>query len=58
MDDLVLSVAALEARFRSGSARIEIIGLGYIGLPLVEAIAGRGHVVVGFDIDFPPKSRH
>jgi UDP-N-acetyl-D-glucosamine dehydrogenase len=51
MDDLVLSVAALEARFRSGSARIGIIGLGYIGLPLVEAIAGRGHVVVGFDID-------
>ena len=33
------------------TARIAIIGLGYVGLPLVRAFADKGFPVVGFDID-------
>ncbi|SIO55405.1 UDP-N-acetyl-D-glucosamine dehydrogenase [Singulisphaera sp. GP187] len=33
------------------SARIGVIGLGYVGLPLVELFAGCGFRVLGFDID-------
>ena len=38
--------ASLRARRRSA-----VIGLGYVGLPLVGAIAGAGFHVVGFDVD-------
>ena len=33
------------------SARVGVIGLGYVGLPLVELFAGKGFPVLGFDID-------
>ena len=33
------------------SARIGVIGLGYVGLPLVELFAAKGFPVLGFDID-------
>ena len=33
------------------TARVGIIGLGYVGLPLAEAFAGGGFRVLGFDID-------
>jgi UDP-N-acetyl-D-glucosamine dehydrogenase len=39
--------AAIEAR----SARVGVIGLGYVGLPLVELFAGKGFTVLGFDVD-------
>src|ERR1700682_4326516 len=32
-------------------ARIGIIGLGYVGLPLARAFAAAGFAVLGFDID-------
>jgi UDP-N-acetyl-D-glucosamine dehydrogenase len=35
----------------SGGARIGVIGLGYVGLPLVPAIASAGYRVLGFDRD-------
>jgi UDP-N-acetyl-D-glucosamine dehydrogenase len=41
----------LAARIRSRSARVCIIGLGYVGLPLAELFAGKGYPVLGFDID-------
>jgi len=41
----------LAARFRSRDAAIGIIGLGYVGLPLVRAMAEAGFSVIGFDID-------
>jgi UDP-N-acetyl-D-glucosamine dehydrogenase len=41
----------LRQRLESGKARIGVIGLGYVGLPLVTAIARAGFEVVGFDID-------
>jgi UDP-N-acetyl-D-glucosamine dehydrogenase len=40
-------LAAIEAR----SARVAVIGLGYVGLPLVELFARSGFRVLGFDID-------
>lgn len=41
----------LHARLRAGEARIGVAGLGYVGLPLVCALAEAGFPVVGFDID-------
>lgn len=46
-----VSVDALVARFHARQARIGVIGLGYVGLPLICAIAGRGFAAIGFDID-------
>jgi UDP-N-acetyl-D-glucosamine dehydrogenase len=46
-----ISVDALVAQFRAHRAQIGIIGLGYVGLPLVGAIAERGFGTLGFDID-------
>ncbi len=46
-----------EARLRrligQGAARIGVIGLGYVGLPMALAVAEAGFPVLGFDIDGP-----
>jgi UDP-N-acetyl-D-glucosamine dehydrogenase len=41
----------LLGRFLAREATIGVIGLGYVGLPLVGAIAASGFKVLGFDID-------
>jgi UDP-N-acetyl-D-glucosamine dehydrogenase len=46
-----LDVASLASAFRDRSAKLGIVGLGYVGLPLAHAAAERGFVVLGFDID-------
>src|SRR5712671_7664962 len=46
-----LNVDALIARFHGRTAKIGIIGLGYVGLPLLRASAERGFSALGFDID-------
>src|SRR6266851_3806605 len=46
-----LDVEALVARFRARTAKIGIIGLGYVGLPLLRTAAERGFSALGFDID-------
>jgi UDP-N-acetyl-D-glucosamine dehydrogenase len=38
-------------RIRARRARVGIIGLGYVGLPLARAFASSGFPVLGFDID-------
>jgi UDP-N-acetyl-D-glucosamine dehydrogenase len=43
-------------RLRSKEAMIAIIGLGYVGIPLVLRFAEQGYKVVGFDIDAPKVS--
>jgi UDP-N-acetyl-D-glucosamine dehydrogenase len=43
--------AALEKRIRDRKARVGIIGLGYVGLPLVKTFLNKGFSVVGFDVD-------
>src|SRR5216683_2114460 len=48
---ICLLVDELSARIRSHAAKIGVIGLGYVGLPLVRAAADRGFCALGFDID-------
>ena len=38
-------------KLKTKTARVGIIGLGYVGLPLAITAAGRGNPVVGFEID-------
>lgn len=42
---------ALLAKFSTAHATIGVVGLGYVGLPLVRALHGAGYRVIGFDID-------
>ncbi|HEX2837831.1 MAG TPA: nucleotide sugar dehydrogenase [Phycisphaerales bacterium] len=42
---------ALIAKFESRRATVGVVGLGYVGLPLVRAMHEAGFAVVGFDID-------
>jgi UDP-N-acetyl-D-glucosamine dehydrogenase len=44
-------VEELTSRFRDRSATVAIIGLGYVGLPLVQALLDNGLAVIGIDID-------
>lgn len=41
----------LKLRIESHEARVGIIGLGYVGLPLALAFTAKGFEVLGFDID-------
>ena len=43
--------AALKARLAAKEARVGIIGLGYVGLPLAVALNRVGFAVTGFDVD-------
>jgi UDP-N-acetyl-D-glucosamine dehydrogenase len=49
-------VSALADRLRDRSARVGVVGLGYVGLPLSLSFAEAGFAVTGFDID-PEKPR-
>ena len=53
MRDQVQSVAVAElvARFCSRTATVAVVGLGYVGLPLVRAISQAGFKVIGLEID-------
>jgi UDP-glucose/GDP-mannose dehydrogenase family protein len=46
-----LEIEPLIARLAERSARIGVIGLGYMTLPLVRRLAEQGFAVLGFDID-------
>src|SRR5438477_3110668 len=41
----------LESRIESHSAVVGVIGLGYVGLPLLAAFHRAGFPVIGFDVD-------
>lgn len=41
----------LVAKLRQGRARIGVVGLGYVGLPLAIEYADQGFETVGFDVD-------
>jgi len=47
------SVASAIAAFKARQAKIGIIGLGYVGIPLALTAAKAGFSVLGFDIDEP-----
>ena len=42
---------SLLQRLTTREARVGIIGLGYVGLPLARAFARAGYSVLGFDVD-------
>src|SRR3954454_16357428 len=42
---------ALRKHIQGRTARIGIIGLGYVGLPLASAFVRKGFPVLGFDVD-------
>src|ERR671939_108461 len=44
-------VTALLDRIRTRTARVGVIGLGYVGLPLAVEFAHAGFDVTGFDVD-------
>ena len=50
-EDLSERAEALISRIRSREARIGIIGLGYVGLPLLWTLHKNGYPVLGLDID-------
>ncbi len=41
----------LKSRLESRGARVLVVGLGYVGLPLAETFAAAGYGVIGFDVD-------
>lgn len=41
----------LDEKIRSHTARIVVIGIGYVGLPLATAFADAGFPTIGFDLD-------
>ena len=41
----------LIAKFEAGEARVAVIGLGYVGLPLAVTFARAGYSVIGIDVD-------
>lgn len=41
----------LEQRIRDKSAKVGVIGLGYVGLPLIRAFVEAGFDTLGFDVD-------
>ncbi len=41
----------LEKKILAHEATIGVIGLGYVGLPLVKTFLGKGFPVIGFDVD-------
>ncbi len=41
----------LQSRIEARTARVVVVGLGYVGLPLAETFAAQGYPVLGFDID-------
>ncbi|HWE37767.1 MAG TPA: nucleotide sugar dehydrogenase [Isosphaeraceae bacterium] len=50
-DDPGNAAEALRDRIGRKEARVGVIGLGYVGLPLARAFAERGFRVLGFDVD-------
>ena len=42
---------ALEQKIRDKSAVVGVIGLGYVGLPLIRAFIAAGYRTMGFDVD-------
>jgi UDP-N-acetyl-D-glucosamine dehydrogenase len=46
-----MTVSSLLDRIQNRSARVGVIGLGYVGLPLAVEFARAGFTVTGFDVD-------
>ncbi len=50
-DTIVQPVSLLMEKIQSRTAVVGVIGLGYVGLPLIDAFVTKGFSAIGFDID-------
>ncbi|MEQ8195266.1 MAG: NAD(P)-binding domain-containing protein, partial [Rhodospirillales bacterium] len=50
-DSPTMLAERLQKSFEAHTAKIGVIGLGYVGLPLVRAFVGQGFSTTGFDTD-------
>jgi len=50
-NDSVLVISDLAAKIEQKTAVVGVIGLGYVGLPLVQAFVEAGFKTIGFDVD-------
>ena len=41
----------LEQAINDKSAKVGVVGLGYVGLPLINAFASAGFKTIGYDVD-------
>ncbi|MDF3033771.1 MAG: UDP-N-acetyl-D-glucosamine dehydrogenase [Alphaproteobacteria bacterium] len=46
-----VSLETLNQAFLTRNATVGVMGLGYVGLPLVKALGDQGFAVIGFDVD-------
>jgi len=46
-----MSALTVSDRFHNRTARVAVVGLGFVGLPLAAALAASGYEVVGIDLD-------
>ncbi len=46
-----MTAAALEKAIAEKSALVGVVGLGYVGLPLIRAFVAAGYRTIGFDVD-------
>ncbi len=51
MKNMSWSIAELAERMERKQAVVGVIGLGYVGLPLVKAFSDAGFTTIGFDVD-------
>jgi UDP-N-acetyl-D-glucosamine dehydrogenase len=51
VDGATMAVSTLEQLYNDKKAKVGIIGMGYVGMPLALTAATAGFAVVGFDID-------
>ncbi len=51
MNNLIGIAAELAEKIRSRKARVGVVGLGYVGLPLAVEFAQEGFQVVGIDLN-------
>ncbi|MCR4415071.1 MAG: nucleotide sugar dehydrogenase [Thermoguttaceae bacterium] len=47
----MMSFSSLEEAIRGKTAKVGVVGLGYVGLPLIRAFVGAGFSTLGFDVD-------
>jgi len=57
VDTVAISSPSILDRIRTRQARVGVIGLGYVGLPLAVEFARAGFSVTGFDIDESKNAR-
>jgi UDP-N-acetyl-D-glucosamine dehydrogenase len=51
IQSLPAEIEVLDQLFATAKAKVGVIGLGYVGIPLVSTLTNKGFTVAGFDID-------